>query len=107
MTKMVKRLAALIMSTLILSVLFATSAFAQENRAMDVNEEEILKEIVSHLENGVTIDVVPNEVKQIEIPLSNGKSACLEIGCAPITLTRGSTSASFTIRMETMSFGAT
>ena len=31
MTKMVKRLAALIMSTLILSVLFATSAFAQEN----------------------------------------------------------------------------
>lgn len=50
MTKMVKRLAALIMSTLILSVLFATSAFAQENRAMDVNEEEILKEIVSHLE---------------------------------------------------------
>lgn len=36
MTKMVKRLAALIMSTLILSVLFATSAFAQENRAMDV-----------------------------------------------------------------------
>lgn len=77
------------MSTLILSVLFATSAFAQENRAMDVNEEEILKEIVSHLENGVTIDVVPNEVKQIEIPLSNGKSACLEIGCAPITLTRG------------------
>ena len=95
MTKMVKKLAALIMSTLILSVLFATSAFAQENRAMDINEEEILKEIVSHLENGVTIDVVPNEVKQIEIPLSNGKSACLEIGCAPITLTRGSTSASY------------
>lgn len=43
----------------------------------------------------MTIDVAPNESKRIEIPLSNGESAYLEIGCTPITLTRGTTSASY------------
>lgn len=71
------------MATMALSTLFVTTAFAQENDVEVIEEAKILEEIVSYLEDGVTIDVAPNESKRIEIPLSNGESAYLEIGCTP------------------------
>lgn len=69
MLKEVKKIAALVMATMALSTLFVTTAFAQENDVEVIEEAKILEEIVSYLEDGVTIDVVPNESKRIEIPL--------------------------------------
>lgn len=69
MLKEVKKIAALMMATMALSTLFVTTAFAQENDVEVIEEAKILEEIVSYLEDGVTIDVVPNESKRIEIPL--------------------------------------
>lgn len=63
------------MATMALSTLFVTTACAQENDVEVIEEAKILEEIVSYLEDGVTIDVEPNESKRIEIPLSNGESA--------------------------------
>lgn len=95
MLKKVKKIVALMMATMALSTLFVTTAFAKENDVEVIEEAKILEEIVSYLEDGVTIDVAPNESKRIEIPLSNGESVYLEIGCTPITLTSGTTSASY------------
>ena len=69
MLKKVKKIAALMMATMALSTLFVTTAFAQENDVEVIEEAKILEEIVSYLEDGVTIDVAPNESKRIEIPL--------------------------------------
>ena len=69
------------MATMALSTLFVTTAFAQENDVEVIEEAKILEEIVSYLEDGVTIDVAPNESKRIE--------------STPITLTSGTTSASY------------
>ena len=49
------------MATMALSTLFVTTAFAQENDVEVIEEAKILEEIVSYLEDGVTIDVAPNE----------------------------------------------
>ena len=87
MLKKVKKIVALMMATMALSTLFVTTAFAQENDVEVIEEAKILEEIVSYLEDGVTIDVAPNESKRIEIPLSNGESAYLEIGCTPANKT--------------------
>ena len=54
------------MATMALSTLFVTTAFAQENDVEVIEEAKILEEIVSYLEDGVTIDVAPNESKRIE-----------------------------------------
>lgn len=71
MLKKVKKVVALMMATMALSTLFVTTTFAQENDVEVIEEAKILEEIVSYLEDGVTIDVAPNESKRIEIPLSN------------------------------------
>ena len=65
MLKKVKKIAALMMATMALSTLFVTTAFAQENDVEVIEEAKILEEIVSHLEDGVTIDVAPNESKPV------------------------------------------
>lgn len=80
MLKKVKKIVALMMATMALSTLFVTTAFAQENDVEVIEEAKILEEIVSYLEDGVTIDVAPNESKRIEIPLSNGERRILRLG---------------------------
>ena len=65
MLKKVKKIAALMMATMALSTLFVTTAFAQENDVEVIEEAKILEEIVSYLEDGVTIDVAPNESKPV------------------------------------------
>ena len=65
MLKKVKKIVALMMATMALSTLFVTTAFAQENDVEVIEEAKILEEIVSYLEDGVTIDVAPNESKRI------------------------------------------
>ena len=52
------------MATMALSTLFVTTAFAQENDVEVIEEAKILEEIVSYLEDGVTIDVAPNEYEE-------------------------------------------
>lgn len=56
MLKKVKKIVALMMATMALSTLFVTTAFAQENDVEVIEEAKILEEIVSYLEDGVTID---------------------------------------------------
>uniref|UniRef100_UPI00402650A4 hypothetical protein n=1 Tax=Gemmiger formicilis TaxID=745368 RepID=UPI00402650A4 len=60
MLKKVKKIVALMMATMALSTLFVTTEFAQENDVEVIEEAKILEEIVSYLEDGVTIDVAPN-----------------------------------------------
>lgn len=80
MLKKVKKIAALMMATMALSTLFVTTAFAQENDVEVIEEAKILEEIVSYLEDGVTIDVAPNESKRIEIPRQMEKVRILRLG---------------------------
>ena len=55
MLKKVKKIVALMMATMALSTLFVTTAFAQENDVEVIEEAKILEEIVSYLEDGVTM----------------------------------------------------
>lgn len=80
MLKKVKKIVALMMATMALSTLFVTTAFAQENDVEVIEEAKILEEIVSYLEDGVTIDVAPMNQSGLKYHCQMEKVRILRLG---------------------------
>ena len=71
----------------------ATPAFAESPTSL--SPEEAWREIIEQLNNGVNVQLAPGEKQEIPIPLSNGNTAYLEIGCESALQTRGSTTTTY------------
>lgn len=75
------------MGILMLLSLTLTDAKAEE---VTLTRETAIQEIADYLENGVQMSLNPGEIQKYEIPLSNGDTATLEVGCEEVKQTRGS-----------------
>jgi hypothetical protein len=74
-----------------------TSVYADAGgKNSGLTEEEALQEVCTFLQNGVEVELKPNETYSVQIPLSNGEFATFECGCTPQLTARESVSGTYT-----------